>query len=184
MKNQKIILIASFLGLLLFSYTAKAQIFMTITGKKQGDFFKPEKGLGLGIPLTGYSLEDETPIDAATGKVSGKIHHSGITITKRVDGTSPKFFIGMNLQESLDVKLEFTKNTGAGKVVVFQTVILKNASISKIVSASGNLIPSYFPGLTGSSSNDNFEMIRFSYEEIEIQNTETHLIYSGSWMGN
>ena len=118
-----------------------ANIFLTLTGEKQGSIKgnviqKGKEGL---IAAYAFNHEIAAPKDAATGMAMGKRIHKPVTITKEVDLASAKILSALMTNERLkEVVINFwrPRKSGvagaAGQEVNYYRVILTNASISNI----------------------------------------------------
>lgn len=101
---------------------------VTIEGVKQGQFKADSSGK---ITATGFSLESESPRDAASGQASGKVQNRPVTITKPVDGASPQLFQALATNETLKtVTIEVYSGSTGGKDELVQTIRLTNAAVA------------------------------------------------------
>ena len=115
------------------------QFYMNLKGKTQGSLkgqsTKSGKGnvSSKGVLCHAFNYAVQTQYDAGTGHPSGKRQHKPIVITKEVDSSSPSLYHALATGEGFtSVTLSFVKSDAGGKEVVFKTIELTNASISKI----------------------------------------------------
>lgn len=93
---------------------------LSVTGQKQGAFSNQP------IPVSAVSHEILSPRDAASGLPTGKREHKPITITKRIDKTSPLFLDALVQNENLSTVL-LTIQIGGQDAY---TIKLTNAEVS------------------------------------------------------
>lgn len=133
------------LSALLLPVQARAAVdaFMTVKGFKEG----PIKGESMSEPIPLISVVRNTP--TATGMAVSKRMHSTITITKKIDVTSPKLAIAASSNEMLS-EVAITFESGSKDVKAAQKIVLTNATILSIRKSGSN------------------EQITFDYQTIEV----------------
>jgi type VI secretion system secreted protein Hcp len=184
-KQLKIYCSIGLLASLLSSYYVSAQTeepviaYVTVQGSRQGQL----KGSAMGpgrqgqIECIGFTYSVQSPRDANSGLPTGKIERMPVTIVKYLDGASPQLLQAAYANEDLKtVTIEFTRKGMDGRMAVFQTIRLTNATISKLsqfggVSSPDKLIPNNLP----------MEEISFTYQKIEIDNTESKTSATDNW---
>jgi type VI secretion system secreted protein Hcp len=131
--------------------------FLTARALKQGDVrgSVTEKGREGSIALIAVSYQIETPVDTATGAVTGKRQHRPVTITKVVDQATPKFLQALVSNEVLtEVKIEFWR-TAPESASPYFVIALANASVEAVSFAS-----------SGNQEPHETEQISFTYRKI------------------
>jgi len=110
-------------------------IHMRLTGETQGEI-KGDcivKGREDSIVIEDFSHSVISPRDAASGLPTGKRQHKPITITKRIDKSTPLLFnVLVNNENIKDLYLMFWRKSKTGEEVQYYTIHLINASISEI----------------------------------------------------
>jgi type VI secretion system secreted protein Hcp len=151
------------------------EAYVTVEGTKQGKFkgesprdAHKDKFAALGI---NYSLQ--SPRDIATGQASGKRQHSPVEVVKEWGPATPQLFQACATNEVLkSVLFEFIKTDVNGAEIVYHTIKLTNATISKI---------SYFSAGEGGEGGETAkhtseidtheqERISFTFQKIEVEN--------------
>ena len=138
--------------------------YLTARGRKQGDIkgSVARKGREGSIALIAVSYQIETPVDPATGAVTGKRQHKPVTITKVVDQATPKFLKAMVDNEVLtEVKIEFWR-TAPESASPYFVIALTNALIEAESFAS-----------SGDQEPHETEQISFTYQKITVSWTAT-----------
>ena len=113
---------------------AKA-IHMTLTGANQGQIQGSCTAAGLEgtIGVIGFIHEVVSPRDAASGLPTGKRQHSPVTITKRIDKSTPLLYQSfVNNENMSDFVLRFYHKSYGGTVRNYYEVRLTNARICGI----------------------------------------------------
>jgi type VI protein secretion system component Hcp len=119
---------------------AAVNAYMTVKGVKQGS-------------IKGDAMSENIPLvsvvrDTATGMSAGKRTHSTITVTKKLDKTSPNLATAASSAEMLSVVITF--EGGSGDTKTAQRIVLTNAIVSSIRRSGEN------------------EQITFDYQAIEV----------------
>ncbi len=113
-------------------------IYLTIKGQKQGQFkgtTSPPSPASR-IEAVGIEYDLTVPRDAA-GNPTGKRRHSFLTVTKRLDASSPQLFAAAVSSEVLQVLIELPVPTADGMGMLgTQTVKLVNATVQEIAWSS------------------------------------------------
>lgn len=159
-----------------------------VKGKKQGAF----KGEGIQtnrmkewFPVLEFSMGIKSPRDAATGQPSGKRQFDPVGLVKEWGAASPQGLNAVATNEILPtVNFEFTQTDQNGAEVVYQTVTLTNATISKILRYTGSE-----GGTEGSSSSkhtsavDTMELERweFTFQKIEVADNNGKTSFMDDW---
>lgn len=152
------------------SATASTTIRITVSGAKQGSFkgdVNSRLGAG-GIGVLRYEYSVTSPRNATTGQATGKTQHSLVTITKAWSPSSVQFYQALVSNEVLrTVVIEFFKPDAQGRLTAFQTIRLTNASVAKIFQYVG-----IAPSVGVAPQDAELEDISFSFQKIDIENTE------------
>jgi len=109
--------------------------YMTFKGTKQGTI----KGTSTkgkhtgGVVIQSFSFGVESPVDAGSGQLTGRRQHKPVVIVREVDEASPLLFQALCTNESFtSASLSFARPSSGGKLSVFNTIELTNATISEI----------------------------------------------------
>jgi type VI secretion system secreted protein Hcp len=146
------------------------QITMTVTGTKTGAFkgddnaSKAAAGL---ITVLSYQYELSAPYDPTSGRATGRRQHQPVTVTHELGGSSPQFLNSEATGETLTkVVLKFSRTDREGKLAVYYTVTLTNATIVDVRhTTSGDL---------------EIEQISFVFQKID-QTSSAGTTYSDNW---
>jgi type VI secretion system secreted protein Hcp len=151
--------------------------YLDLKGKTQGSIkgHSTKNGKGnsssKGVVCHGFNYAIQTPHDAASGLPTGKRQHNSIVITKEVDSASPLIYHALATNETFpSAKLSFVRPDSNGKEVVFKTVELTNATISKI----GYAVPRQSGHRESTSSRS--ESITFKFEELAVDGAKNGAI--------
>jgi type VI secretion system secreted protein Hcp len=137
---------------------AGERITVTIEGAKQGVFKGDQSGK---IVATDFAMENKSPADAASGRVSGKFQNLPVTITKDVDAASPQLFQALCTNETLKgVTVEMYVTGADGNEAVAQTVRLTNAAVTGL--------RQYVDAVGADPSAGPREEVSFTYQSIEF----------------
>jgi type VI secretion system secreted protein Hcp len=165
------------------------QAWIAVKGARQGQF-KSEttvaKRSDKWMPVLAVTMGLTSPHDAATGQPTGRRQHQPITIVKPWGAASPQGLTACAANEVLtEVDIEFTRPpTSGGDDVVYQTVRLTNARFSQIARFTGRPdgaedTPS--SGHTGTSDMMELERWAFTFQKIEVHDTDGKTSFVDSW---
>ncbi|HLW54958.1 MAG TPA: type VI secretion system tube protein TssD [Candidatus Angelobacter sp.] len=160
-----------------FGPAAGSSCRVSIRGQTQGQFAgtagpRPEPG----IVCTQFLMAINSPRDAASGMPSGKRLYSPITITKAWDAASPQIMKAASSNESLPlVEFQFSRANSSGGEAVFETIRLTNATITTVKRYIG------FPDAGEPSNPRPQEDVAFTFQKIEINNSEGKTGFSDDW---
>ncbi|HEV2946262.1 MAG TPA: type VI secretion system tube protein TssD [Gemmataceae bacterium] len=103
----------------------------TTQGKSKGE--SPRKEHNQKIAGLEFEYELIAPRDVATGQASGKRQHKPVRLVKEWGAASPQLFQACATNETIkSVLFEFIKSGSDGKEVVYQTIKLTNATVSRL----------------------------------------------------
>jgi type VI secretion system secreted protein Hcp len=124
------------------------QAYVSIRGTKQGQFKGESEGKGQDwTEIVSIQMGSEVPVDPKSGRPKGPRQHQPLTITKQVGAASPQLLQAHWMDEVLQsVDIQFTKGNGSGQEVVYQTIHLTNAQISRYQSYTGPVPHGAAPG--------------------------------------
>jgi type VI secretion system secreted protein Hcp len=155
-------------------------MYVTIKGARQGVFkgrgSKPDHGR---IPITAFEWETLSPLDAASGKPSGRRKHKPVVFRKEVDAASPQILEALVTNETLSSALfEFTSVSKEGKETVDYTISLTNAAVA----AFGE---SVHTGDQGGPPVDSrrLDQVTLTFQRIEFSNKPGGTAASDDWLG-
>jgi type VI secretion system secreted protein Hcp len=107
----------------------------TLKGETQGDIKGEvtQKGHEDHILLLGFEHKIHSPVEGATGLISGKRVHGPLIIRKEVDMASPLLYNALCTAENLtDVVIEWWRIASTGQEEHYFTTTLQDAKISEI----------------------------------------------------
>jgi type VI secretion system Hcp family effector len=153
--------------------------YLSIQASRQGQLKGSAQGPGRQgqIECIGFTFSVQSPRDANTGQPIGRTERMPVTIAKHLDGATPQLLQALYTNEMLtSVTIEFSKRGADGRVAVFQTIRLTNATISKVSQYGGvdspeKLIPNSSP----------IEEVSFSFQKMTIDNTESRTTVTDNW---
>jgi type VI secretion system secreted protein Hcp len=183
-KHARINCVIALVAFLLSSFYVAAQdqpviAFITIQASRQGQIKGNSPGMGKQgqIECIGFTFSAQSPRDPATGLPTGRADRSPVTIVKHLDGATPQLLQALYTNEPLpSVLIEFSRKGMDGRLAVYQTIRLTNATIGKIaqfggVECSDKLIPNTSP----------IEQVSFTYQKMEVDNLESRTTMTDSW---
>lgn len=162
------------------------EFYVKIKAKKQGaikgeSLREKRKDWMTGIA---YFHEIKAPRDVATGHASGKRQHGAVTFSKEWGAASPQLAQALCTNEILEtVEFEFIKTNAEGLEYVYQTILLKNASVCGIKYMTGSGAGEGAASAKHTSTHDTHELesVSFSYEYIEVHNKDAKTSYIDNW---
>jgi len=128
------------------------------------------------------SFEDhvETPREARTGAMTGRRKYKPVTISKRIDKTTPLLFKALTLNEPV-TSAEFwffrPSATGGGSEEKFQTILLEKAWISSIKRVSKDAI------MGGENPPPMMEWVQFYFADITVTYEIGGATHTDTWTG-
>ncbi len=150
--KQSWLLLALSISVLSFIHPTAFHSYVSFKGTKQGQF-KGESSKGKSgreadgwFELQSFDMAGESPADASRSAAAGRTQHKPFTLTKEVDGATPKLLQAHATNETLESVIIQTVNE---QNQASKTITLKNAIISDI-KTSGHT-----------------ESISFSYDSME-----------------
>lgn len=160
------------------------EFYVTIKGTTQGDFKgeSPRKGHEAKIPGLSYNHEITSPRDVATGMASGKRQHKPITFTKEWGASSPMLFLALVTNEVLtSVKFEFFQTSKEGKEIVYYTITLTNATVSRIAQTTGTGESASSAKTVSVNDTHELEHISLTYQKIDVECLTAKTAASDDW---
>ena len=152
--------------------------YVTIRGVKQGIFKGQSTKAGHPNEIMGsqYVFQLSAPVNASSGQASGKHQYTPITFTKMLDASSPQIIQAATSNEVLSlVEFDFVHASPEGKEMIYQTIKLTNATISSVKEYMG------FPNAGEQSDPRQLEDVSFTFQKIEISNTEGKTTVMDDW---
>ena len=151
------------------------QFYLTVKGKKQGEFKGESRRKGK-IDMLGFSHAIVSPRDIGSGMASGKRQHSPLKIYKEWGPATVQFFEALVTNEDLTSVLIEAYNTDApGKERLYFTITLTDATISSLNEVLDNALHG--------SAHDTLELeeIEFTYRKIEVNNLVSKKSATDDW---
>lgn len=153
---------------------------MTVKGLQQGKIEGPvnAKGREYSILIDAWDFGVTTPVDPATGRVSGKRQHSPLQVVKQIDTTSPQLFTASVNNEALtSVQLQVWETTPSGTESEVYVINLTNAAIVSFGQSQEA------PESRHGKIRDTWELerIAFTYQKIEVTWTDGQVSATDSW---
>ncbi|MBC8123415.1 MAG: type VI secretion system tube protein Hcp [Gemmatimonadaceae bacterium] len=152
------------------------EFYVSIEGTKQG-LFANESIRSNHMPrVVGLNFDYlvKTPLDPATGAVSGKRRHGPVVMTKEWGAASPQLFQALVSNELLkSVVFEFYQTNQQGEEEVATLVKLTNAAVVEIHQHSPPV----------GNNRRQLEDVSFTFGAIEIQHLPGKTIATDSWTG-
>jgi type VI secretion system secreted protein Hcp len=158
--------------------------FIKIKATKQGQF----KGEGKEqarikanwMPIVKFNMQVVAPRDAHFGAPTGERQYEPITIVKEWGAASPQALTAIATNEKLpEVEIEFEKTSPEGKLVVYQSIKLTNASFVDITrhTAEGD------ESIKGHGSLATLEVEKWaiSFEKIEVDDKDNKTSFADDW---
>ena len=136
--------------------------YMKIVGADQGTFHSDSKRAGdKGSLCIGFKFRGEAPNDQRRGSVQ----LSAITIIKTWGPSSPQILGALWQGETLkEVVLEFVRPDEKGAETIFETIVLKNASVATVERRVGQLSE-----LVEGGVHRDLEEIGLRFESMEVK---------------
>ncbi len=139
--------------------------FISIKGKKQGEFKRETGKNPTEIPILGFSFGVTSPRDPTSGQATGKRQYKPITIVKEWGAVSVQLFLALVTNEVLSpVVIREMRTDPAGKEEIYMEIRLTNATLSSIQVDPQRLDDE--PVWTGHE----IESVSITFEKIEIEN--------------
>ena len=160
------------------------QAHISIKGTKQGQF----KGEGIQdkrkdkwAPVLGFSMGLQSPRDVATGQASGKRQWAPVEIVKEWGAASPQALQACSSNEVLpEVNIEFITTDPNGTEIVYQTIKLTDATISKISRFTGGE-GTETSRHTSEQGTHELERWSFTFRKIEVEDTRGKTSFMDDW---
>jgi type VI secretion system secreted protein Hcp len=174
-----VLLIGTFSALQVAAQNDPVIAYVTIQSTKMGQIKGSANGMGKqnAIECIGFNYAVQSPVDQASGMPSGKRQHLPIVIVKHIDIASPLLFQSAFTNDLLKtVTIELVKRGLDGRIVIFETITLTNASVSKVSQYGGTASPEKL--LPNSNP---LEEVTFTFQKIEITNNEAKTTTMDNW---
>ena len=156
-----------------------AQMFyMRINGKKVGrisDGVCKQPNRADTIPCVALEQEITKAHGPTNYEVTGTAVHRPLKITKEFDKSSPQLYQALYDGDTLEVKLEFYKNDGAGNQSIYFTIEMFEAVIVGIKPVVPRVDDPQ------SANSEDLEEISFVYKKITYTNTREGTAYTYDW---
>ncbi|KAF3902715.1 hypothetical protein AA313_de0201997 [Arthrobotrys entomopaga] len=142
---------------------------LQITGSKSGNILKGTlKGFETSAPAFGLNLTISSPLNAATGQVSGKRHYNPIVVSRYIDDQSPRVIQALITNERLTtIKLTVQSVQDTGIATSLRTYTFTNAQLLGVEHKSG---------LT-----DLDEILTFNFQKWQLETTKGSIVVQDTW---
>jgi len=163
-----------------------ATFWVTIEGQTQGKFKGSGSGHGpaqavLADKITGVDFRYDAGLangDPLRGHSGARRQHSPVVLTKAWDAATPQIYSAFAANEHLvSVLFEFLRTTPGGAEEIYQTIELKDATVSHVryYLADGT------SPRGASDKHHDLEDIAFTFDSIEIENKPGQTIAADYW---
>ena len=163
------------------------EFYVTIEGTKQGKFKGESTAADHKDQLAGLAFDYEviSPRDPATGPVIGKLLRKPITFTKEWGAASPQLYQALITNEELkSVEFEFMHTDANGQQIVYHTIRLVGAAISRIRQRRLLVGPNELVGpdeLIGPNFRPELEEVSLVFKRIIIENKVGGTTVNDDW---
>jgi len=162
--------------------------YVTIVGSNQGQIHGDVTQKGQGGKIRGLDFSYEAEVLASAGQAGGQLHRGPVRLTKAWDSATPKLLQAFAENEQLtSVLFEFWKPTPSGAEILYQTVELNYAVISRLhwhlAEGAPAAVPAGVPPrarVLEHTANE-LEDISFSFTTMHVQNVTAGLAAADSW---
>jgi type VI secretion system secreted protein Hcp len=155
-------------------------LYLKANGKDiQGESTQTSLGRENSIECVSYEQGVTSAREAGTGTVVGRRQYTPLTITKRIDKSSPLLMKALVNNEKIDATFKFFRPNpaGDGTTEQFYSVALKEghiASVKQIVPETLNPVTASYPPL---------EQVAFVFKTISWTYTKGGVTHEDSWSG-
>ncbi|HPT14630.1 MAG TPA: type VI secretion system tube protein TssD [Bacteroidales bacterium] len=140
--------------------------YATIDGTMQGKLKTDDGNQQSKIKIYGLEYQANQLTGISTNMITGKRQQSPVTITKPLSYCTPQLYQALYTNEVLkSVMIELVKRQTDGSEMVYYTIKLTNATVSKISEKAEPVAASF-------SNNLPLEEVSFSYQRIEMEHKE------------
>jgi type VI secretion system secreted protein Hcp len=180
MKIRKVTSALALLAGLAYGATSQAELnaYMRVIGAKQGEIkgSVTQKGRENSIMVIATNHLVVSPVDSATGMMSGKVQQKPFLVTKEVDRSSPELHAAHGMGEVLPtVTIQYWQPRVTGSEFQHFTITMKNARIVSIHHAMPNNKEADLMKLAA------YEEISFIYESITWTWNDGGITYTDNW---
>ena len=150
--------------------------FVSIKGKKQGQFTGDSGKNQTEIPILGFSYGVTSPRDPVSGLATGRRQHKPVAILKEWGPASVQIFEALVTNETLSpVIIREMRTDPSGKEATYMEIRLTNASISalQIDPERQDDKPTF--------TDHEIERVEFTFQKIEIENFLSKSTASDDW---
>lgn len=140
--------------------------YISIDGTKQGKLKSDDGSPQSKIKIYGFGYQANLPGTLLPTGVTGKRQHSPVSVIKPLSYCTPQLFQAFYTNEVLkSVVIELVKKQSDGSEVIYYTVRLTNATISKIGEKAD-------PAGANVTNNIPLEEVLFNFQRIEMEHKE------------
>lgn len=128
------------------------------------------------IEVVGFSHAITLPVDAQTGKITGKRKHAPISFEKDFDSSSPYLFKAVTTGQKLtSAEFKWYRINDAGQEVEYYNMLLEGVTV---ITFSPGMPNTKIAGLGGVNHS---ESVSFMYEKITHKYCDGNVQHSDSW---
>lgn len=128
------------------------------------------------IEILGFSHGVNLPVDAATGKITGKRFHAPISFEKEFDSSSPYLYKAVSKGLTLkSAEFKWYRINHAGQEEEYFNMLLEGV---KVVSVNPGMPNAKMAGM---SAINHMESVSFMYEKITWKYCDGNILFSDSW---
>ncbi|BDH47696.1 Hcp family type VI secretion system effector [Salmonella enterica subsp. enterica serovar Choleraesuis] len=128
------------------------------------------------IEILGFSHGVNLPVDAATGKITGKRTHTPISFEKEFDSSSPYLYKAVSKGQTLkSAEFKWYRINYAGQEEEYFNMLLEGV---KVVSVNPGMPNAKMAGM---SAINHMESVSFMYEKITWKYCDGNILFSDSW---
>ena len=163
--------------------------YVTIVGSKQGKIQGDVTIKGREDKIQGLDFWYEAEVLGSAGQAGGQLHRGPVVLTKAWDSATPKLLQAFAENETLNTVLfEFWKPTASGAEVMYQTVELDDAVISRLHWHLAEGASAKAPGTSADAHRRTSEQhpaeledISFSFQTMQVHNNIKGTAAADSW---
>lgn len=128
------------------------------------------------IEVIAFSHSVSLPVDAATGKITGKRSHAPISFEKEFDSSSPYLYKAVSKGQTLkSAEFKWYRINYAGQEEEYFNMLLEGVTVVSISPGMPNA------KMTGLSHINHMESVSLLYEKITWKYCDGNILFTDSW---